>query len=79
MAALLHNVSLLQHINCVSVHDGGEAVGDQDRDLLPPGRHLPDRAGNFFLGEGVEGGRGRTRGPHKGQGIAGGGFEPNFV
>ena len=51
-----HHIALFQHIDAVGVHDGGQAVSDQDSDLVAFGRNLFNGIGDLFFRQGVEGG-----------------------
>ena len=89
MGAAFHDRALFQHMDPVGVHDGGQAVCDEDGDLLPCGGDLADGGADLLLGDGVEGGGGLVeqkdpglpeQGPRDGESLplAAGQFEAAF-
>ena len=46
--------AFFQHHDSIRMHDGGEAMGDQDGDVLLAARDLPYRFGDHLFGKRIE-------------------------
>ena len=51
MRACFDNLTTLEHVNSVCVHDRGQAVRDQDRNLTFGTRDFLDRIGDVLFGD----------------------------
>ena len=55
MRAGLDNAASFEHIDPVCMHDGGKAMGNQDRNQVFSNGNVPDGIRDLFLRQRIEG------------------------